>query len=109
MSVESVNSADTGGVLQSLRIAFEGIEIKNLDGSVVALYVDGASVNTDRKRGLGMLIKQITTWLALVHRFNYRLKLVLKDDFHNSLFGKTEQFSLKFIPCTIKAKRDTVC
>ena len=96
MNVENVNSADTWGVLQGLRIAFEGLEIKNLDGSVVSLYVDGASVNTDRKRGLGMLIKQITTWLALVHRFNHRLKLVLKDDFHNSPFGKTDTILTEF-------------
>ena len=51
-SVENVKSADTEGILQSLRIAFERTGIKNLEDSIVGLHVDRASVNTGRKRGL---------------------------------------------------------
>lgn len=51
-SVENVKSADTEGILQSLRIAFERTGIKNLEDSIVGLHVDRASVNTGKKRGL---------------------------------------------------------
>ena len=87
LSVESVKSADAEGVLQSF-IVFERIGIKNSEDSIVGLSVNGASVNTGRKRGLGMLIKQYTLWLELVRCSNHRLELALKDAFDNSPFGK---------------------
>ena len=64
-SAENVKSADAEGVLQRLRIAFERIGIKNLEDSIVGLNVDGASVNTGRKGGPWMLIKQNAQLLEL--------------------------------------------
>ena len=97
LSVENIKSADAyaQGVLQSLRIAFERIGTKNLEYSTVGLNVDRASVNTGRKRGLGMLIKQNASWLGLAYCYNHRLELALKDTFNNSLFGKIDTMLTK--------------
>ena len=89
-SVENVKSADTEGILQSLRIAFERTGIKNLEDSIVGLHVDRASVNTGRKRGL-----RNAPWLELVHCFNHRLEFALKDAFDNSPFGNIDSMLTK--------------
>ena len=73
LSVENIKPTNAVRVLQSLRIAFERIGINNLEDSVVVVNVDRASVNTGRKRELGMLIKQNISWLELVHCFILRL------------------------------------
>ena len=90
-------------------MAFERIGIKNFEYSIVGLNTDGTSVNTGRKTGLGMLIKQIAPWLELVYCFNHRLDFALKDAFNNSPFYKIDtMLSLNFITCTRKAQTDTV-
>ena len=94
-SGENVKSADTVGVLQRLRVAFERIGIKNLEDSVVGLIVDGASVYNGTKRGLWVLIKQEAPRLELFHCLNRRLELDLKDGFDNSLFDKIDTIFTK--------------
>ena len=90
-------------------MAFERIGIKNFEYSIVGLNTDATSVNTGRKTGLGMLIKQIAPWLELVYCFNHRLDFALKDAFNNSPFYKIDtMLSLNFITCTRKAQADTV-
>ena len=82
--VENIKSVIAERVPQRLRIASERIGINSW------FNVNRVSVNTGRKRGLGMLIKQNAPWLELVHCFNHRLELALKDAFDNSLFGKID-------------------
>ena len=53
-------------------MAFERIGINNLEDSIVSLNADRASVNTGKKKGLGMLIKENAPWLELVNCFNHR-------------------------------------
>ena len=71
LTVENIKSANAEGVPQKLRMAFERIGINNLEDSIVSLNADRASVNTGKKKGLGMLIKENAPWLELVNCFNH--------------------------------------
>ena len=56
------------------------------------LNVDGASVNSGIQKGLGAKTKEEADWLQLVHCFNHRLQLALKDAFSNSAFKVVQEF-----------------
>ena len=59
---------------------------------MLALNVDGASVNTGIHKGLGAKIKEEAGRLQSVHCFNHRLELALKDAFSNFTFQAVEEF-----------------
>ena len=56
------------------------------------LNVDGANVNSGIQKGLGAKTKEEVDWLQLVHCFNHRLQLALKDAFSNSAFKLVQEF-----------------
>lgn len=55
-----------------------------------------------------MVIKQKAPWLELVHCFNQRLELALKDASNKSLFGKIDTMLNKLYYLYKKAQRDTM-
>ena len=59
---------------------------------MLGLNFDGASVNTDIHKGLRAKIKEEADWLQLVHCFDHRSELTLKDGFSNSAFKAVEEF-----------------
>ena len=59
---------------------------------MLGLNVDGASVNIIIHKGLGAKGTEEADWLQLVHCFNHRLGLALKDAFSNSAFKAVEEF-----------------
>ena len=79
LSIESVKSADAVGIHDSIIEAFNRFGITSFEEKLVGLNVDGASVNTGKHKGLGARIKEIAPWLDVVHCFNHRLELSIKD------------------------------
>ncbi len=60
-----------------------------------ALNIDGASVNTGIHRGLGARIRELAPWLTVVHCFNHRLELAVKDAFKGTFFNEIDTMLLK--------------
>ena len=87
-SVESISNANAAGIHEGIKTAFERFGITNFSDRIVGLNADGASVNMGEYRGLGKLVKESAPWLELVHCFNHRIELALKDAFDTSPFGK---------------------
>ena len=81
LSIESVSSADAAGILESLKESFNRLGITPFTDRIVGLNVDGASVNTGQFTGLGARIKASASWLQVIHCFNHRLELAIKDAF----------------------------
>ena len=80
LSIESVDNATaTGFFLSSLTTAFEKSGVLPFEKSLLGLNCDRASVNLGQFGGLGALIKEKAPWLELVHCFNHRIELALKD------------------------------
>ena len=94
-SIESVKSADAEGLKSSLKEAFERIGISCFENRLHGLNVDGASVNTGVHRGLGAKIRELAPWLTVVHCFNHRLELAVKDTFKGTFFDEIDTMLLK--------------
>ena len=52
--------------------------------------VDGESVNMGIHAGLGAKVRETAPWLVLVHGFNHRIELAMKDVFGASAFSKID-------------------
>ena len=86
-SIESIKSAVAEGFLSSLKESFEWIGILNFGNQLHGLNIDGASVNTGIHSGLGTRIhNELSPWLMLIHCFNHRLELAIKDAFKGAFF-----------------------
>ena len=57
--------------------------------------VDGTSVNMGLHRGLGVLLREQSPWLLIVHCFNHRFELAIKDSFQRAFFNEIETFLVK--------------
>ena len=96
ISIESVKVADAAGILDCIKNAFNRIGIIQFTDRVVGLNVDGASVNTGKFTGLGVRVKAQAPWLQLVHCFNHRLELAIKDAFQETpAYSAIETFITK--------------
>ena len=55
------------------------------------MLMELASINTGIHAGLGAKVRETAPWLVLVHCFNHRIELVIKDAFDASAFSRIEQ------------------
>ena len=53
---------------------------------LVGLNLDGASANMGKHSGLNVLVRNEAPWVKVVHCFNHRLELAIKDAFNESAF-----------------------
>lgn len=91
LGVESPEQADAEGLQNSITRAFSRIDIPCFSDRLVGLNVDGASVNVGIHAGLVAKIRETAPWLVLVHCFNHRIELAIKDAFDASSFSKIDQ------------------
>ena len=91
LSIESAENGDTDGLKDCISKAFERIGITKFSERLLGLNVDGANMNTGIHKGLSAKIKEEADWLQLVHCFNHRLELTLKDAFSRvaEAYGET--------------------
>ena len=85
-SIESVKVADSVGLEEFLENAFLRFGFKNYYNKLVGLNLDGASVNIGRMNGLGKLVRDEAPWFEIVHFFNHKLELAIKDTFTTAKF-----------------------
>ena len=78
-SIESVKVVDSVGLEEFLEKAFLRFGFKNYNDKLVGLNLVGAGVNMGRMNGLGKLVRDEATWVEIVHFFNHRLELAIKD------------------------------
>ena len=85
-SIESVKVANSVGLEEFLEKDFLQFGSKNYYDKLAGLNLDGASVNMGRMNGLGKLVRDKAPWVEIVHFFNHRLELALKDAFTTAKF-----------------------
>ena len=84
------------GIIECIKTAFERIDILDFQKRIMRLNVDGASVNTGVLNGAGVLMQANSPWLQVIHCFNHRLELDIKDAFKNDNFNKIDETLMKF-------------
>ena len=84
LSIEDVKNADAAGIQECIAQSFQRIGITKFSEKMVGLNVDGASVNMRKFTSLGTRLKVGAPWLQVIHCFNHRLELALKDAFSQS-------------------------
>ena len=72
--------------MQSIEDAFERIGNKSSTNKLMEINVNGASVNLGKHREVGKLVLEKNTWLQVIHCFNHRVGLALKDAFKTTAF-----------------------
>ena len=73
------SSQDVVGVLDAIKAAFEKYNLSCVLEKIVFLSSDGASVNSGKKSGLIVLLRQEYEWVSFIWCFSHRLELALKD------------------------------
>ena len=86
LSIESVKKADAHGLKATFETAFNRFGITRYYDRLVGLNLDGASVNMGKDSGLNVLVRNEAPWVEVVHCFNHRLELAIKDAFNESVF-----------------------
>ena len=79
LSIEPANNANAEGIHSCIKEAFERVGVLDLSKKVIALNVDGAVVNTGVHHGVGPLMKEPSLWLQVIHCFNHRLEVSIKQ------------------------------
>ena len=74
------------GLKATLETAFNRFGITRYYDRLVGLNLDGASVNTGKHSRLNVLVRNEAPWVEVVHCFNHRLELAIKDTFNESAF-----------------------
>ena len=86
LSIEAPKHTTAEGLKDIIKIAFSRIDIEDYSKRLCGLNIDGASVNTGIYKGLGTLLKESAPWLSVVHCFNHRFELAIKDAFKGTFF-----------------------
>ena len=87
LRVDTPQHAHADGLKQCIEDSFQHIGITPLSSRLASMNVDGAAVNTGIHSGLGVKFKETAPWRRVIHCFNHRLELSVKDMF-NGLFFK---------------------
>ena len=95
LSVESPEHAHADGLKASLEDSFHRIGITPLHTRLASLNIDGAAINTGIHSGLGVKVKESAPWISLVHCFNHRLELAVKDTLNKTFFKDIDTMLLK--------------
>ena len=96
--IEPANNVNAEGIHCCIKEAFEQVIVLDLSKKVIALNIDGAAVNTGVHHGAGALMKESSPWLQVIHCFNHRFELSVKDAFKTDAFVKIDEMLMKFVP-----------
>ncbi|XP_065679334.1 zinc finger protein 862-like [Hydra vulgaris] len=89
LSIETAENSNAVGLKKCITDAFTRVGITNSYKHLLGVNLDGANVNLGAYAGLGALLKEGSPWLEIVHCFNHRLELALKDAFESLSAFKT--------------------
>ena len=94
-AIETPEHAHADGLKAMISESFERVGITEFHLKLVHFNVDGASVNMGIHRGLGVKLKEDSSWLTVTHCFNHRLELAVKDTFSGTFFKEVDNMLLK--------------
>ncbi|XP_065642255.1 E3 SUMO-protein ligase KIAA1586-like [Hydra vulgaris] len=89
LSIETAENSNAVGLKKCITDAFTRVGIANSNKHLLGVNLDRANVNLGAYAGLGALLKEGSPWLEVVHCFNHRLELALKDAFESLSAFKT--------------------
>ena len=95
LSIETLNVVNAPGIVASIEDAFKRVSCKDFMDELVGINVDGASVNLGRHKGVGTLLKEKSPWIQVIHCFNHRVELALKDAFRTTSFEEVDSMLCK--------------
>ena len=90
--VESPEDAHADDLKACIENSFHRIGIAPLHTRLASPNLDGAAINTGIHSGFRVRFKESASWISLVHCFNHRLELTVKDTFDDT-------FLRTLIPC----------
>ena len=79
LSIECPKHTDVEGLKETIKLSFSRIGLIDFSSKLHGFNVDGAAVNTGILKGLAVLLRENAPWLTVVHCFNHRLELAIKD------------------------------
>ena len=59
------------------------------------MNVDGAAINTGIHSGLGIKFKGTAPWISVMHCFNHRVEVAVKDTFDDTFFKGIDTMLIK--------------
>ena len=95
LSIECPKHTDAKGLKEVIKLAFSRIGLLDFSLKLHGFNVNGAAVNTGIHRGLGVLLRENAPWLTVVHCFNHRFELAIKDSFGGTFFDEIDTFLVK--------------
>ena len=96
LSIELTNSTNAEGITECIKTAFKRIGISDIQKRIMELNVDAAFVNTGVHNGVGVFMQADSPWLQVIHCFNHRFELAIKDAFKNHNCNKIDEMLMKF-------------
>ena len=79
------------GMIDSIKTVLNRYGITLFKDRMSDLNVDGANVNIRVHRGVGTQLMEKALWLQVIHCFNHRVELGLKDEFTTIHFKNIEE------------------
>ena len=92
LSIESPKHTNANGLKEAIKLAFSRIGLVEFTSKLYGFNVDGVSGNTGIHRGLAALLCENAPWLAVVHCFNHRFELAIKDSLAGTFFDEIDTF-----------------
>ena len=86
LSIKNAKNADVPDYKSTLEIVLNCFGITHFCDKLVGLNLDRASVSMGQYNGLNVLVEDEAPWAEVVHCFNHRLELAIKDAFIKSMF-----------------------
>ena len=84
-SIECPQHTNAKGLKETIELAFSRNGLADFSSKLYGFNVDGASVDMGIHRGLAVLLRENAPWLTVVHCFNHRFELAIKDAFKGTL------------------------
>ena len=82
---------DAAGMIDSIKTVLNRYGIALFKDRMLGLNIDGANVNIRVHRGSGTQLMEKALWLQVIHCFNHRVELGLKDEFTTIHFKNIEE------------------
>ena len=95
LSIECPTHTDAEGLKEAIKLSFGRIGLVDFSSKLHGFNVDGASVNTGIHKGLAVSLRENAPWLTVVHCFNHRFELAIKDSFAGTFFDEIDTFLVK--------------
>ena len=95
-SIETPSHTTAEGLKEAISSAFKRTGMTEFYTKLAGFNVDDASVNTGIHKGLAQLLRESSPCLNVIHCFNHRFELAIKDAFKATFFEDIDTLLNKF-------------